>query len=93
MRLHRFYINKTLGYEHERVTDERLIHQWRDVFRFNVGSEMIIFDGGGKEFDCVIEKITRAEAVLKIFDERQGVVPERKIVLCQSLIKKTKWSG
>jgi 16S rRNA (uracil1498-N3)-methyltransferase len=90
MRLHRFYINKTLGYEHERVTDERLIHQWRDVFRFNVGSEMIIFDGGGKEFNVVIEKITRAEAVLKIFAERQGVVPERKIVLCQSLIKKDK---
>jgi 16S rRNA (uracil1498-N3)-methyltransferase len=90
MRLHRFYIDTPIDTESVRITDERLVHQWRDVFRYNVGAEMIIFDGSGKEFDVVIEKITRSEAVLKIFDEREGIVPEKKIVLCQSLIKKDK---
>jgi 16S rRNA (uracil1498-N3)-methyltransferase len=52
---------------------------------------MIVFDGSGKEFNVVIEKLTRIEALLKLFDERQGVVPNKnKIVLCQSLVKKDK---
>lgn len=90
MRLHRFYINTPIEQERIRITDERLVHQWRDVFRYNVGAEMIVFDGSGKEYNMMIEKITRAEAVLKVFDEREGFVPENKIVLCQSLIKKDK---
>lgn len=90
MRLHRFYINTEIERDSIRITDERLVHQWRDVFRYNVGAEMIIFDGSGKEFNVVIEKITRAESILKVFDEREGIIPEKKIVLCQSLIKKDK---
>jgi 16S rRNA (uracil1498-N3)-methyltransferase len=90
MRLHRFYINKIIDNEKVLIDEERLIHQWRNVFRFNVGGEVILFDGSGFEYDCLIEKITNREASLRIVDKRKGVVPDREIVLYQSLIKKDK---
>lgn len=90
MRLHRFFINKPLEYTREVIKDEHLIHQWRDVFRYNVGSEIILFDGKGSEFDSVIEKLNNREAEVRLVSERKGVVPDKKIILCQSLIKKDK---
>ena len=90
MRLHRFYINKTIDNEEVVIGDDRLIHQWRNVFRFNVGGEVILFDGSGFEYDCLIEKMNNKEAVLRIIDKRKGVVPDRDIILYQSLIKKDK---
>lgn len=90
MRLHRFYINKIIDNEEVVIDDDRLIHQWRNVFRFNVGGEVILFDGSGFEYDCLIEKMNNKEAVLRIVDKRKGVVPEREVFLYQSLIKKDK---
>lgn len=90
MRLHRFYVNFPLEHTRETIKDERLVHQWRDVFRYNVGSEVILFDGSGNEYDCVIEKLTNREAQVRLVSEREGMVPERKITLYQSLIKKDK---
>lgn len=88
MRLHRFFVNQPIEFTITVVEDERLIHQWRDVFRYNIGSEIIIFDGCGVEYDAVIEKMTNREAKLRLISERQGLVPNQKIILCQSLIKK-----
>lgn len=90
MRLHRFYINKLIDSEEVVINEERLIHQWRNVFRFNVGGELILFDGSGFEYDALIEKITNREAILRIIDKRKGVIPDKEVVLCQSLIKKDK---
>lgn len=90
MRLHRFYINKIIDNEEVVIDDDRLIHQWRNVFRFNVGGEVILFDGSGFEYDCLIEKINNKEAILRIVDKRKGVVPDGEIILYQSLIKKDK---
>lgn len=50
----------------------------------------MLFDGSGMEFDCVIEKMTRMEADLRIYKERKGVTPDKEIILCQSIIKKDK---
>lgn len=90
MRLHRFFVDKPLEHTHEIIKDERLIHQWRDVFRYNIGSEIILFDGKGSEFDSVIEKMNNREAEIRLVSERKGIVPDKKIILYQSLIKKDK---
>lgn len=90
MRLQRFYINFPLEHTRETLKDERLIHQWRNVFRYNVGSEVILFDGSGNEYDSVIEKLNNREAEVRLVSERKGIVPERRILLFQSLIKKDK---
>lgn len=90
MRLHRFFIDKEIGEEKLAVCDERLIHQWRNVFRYNVGSEVVVFDGRGFEFDTVIESLNNREAVLSIVSKKEGILPRNKIILYQSLIKKDK---
>jgi len=97
MRLHRFFIETQIEHTKFSLKDEKLIHQWRDVFRYNIGSEVILFDGSGNEFDAVIEKMNNREAELRIVSERKGIVPSshstgsgQEIILCQSLIKKDK---
>ena len=45
MRLHRFYIDKKIDEEKIFINENGLVHQWKNVFRFNVGGEMILFDG------------------------------------------------
>lgn len=88
MRIHRFYINEEIKGDELLIREDGLVHQWRDVFRYNVGSEVILFDGSGFEYDCVIEKINNREAELKVVARRKGIVPENSIILFQSLIKK-----
>lgn len=90
MRFHRFYISAPIEHTKTVLKDERLIHQWRNVFRYNVGSEVILFDGSGIEYDAVIEKMNNREAEVRLVRERRGIVPEQKVVLYQSLIKKDK---
>lgn len=90
MRLHRFYIDTPIENAKLSIKDERLIHQWRNVFRYNVGSKVILFDGSGIEYKCVIEKLGNRSAELVVVLSRKGIVPNQKIVLCQSLIKKDK---
>lgn len=90
MRLHRFYIDTPLEHTREEIKDERLVHQWRNVFRYNVGSEVILFDGSGNEYDSVIEKLNNREAEVRLVAERAGIVPQQNVILYQSLIKKDK---
>ena len=97
MRLHRFFLDTPIEYTKTVIKDERLVHQWRDVFRYNVGSEVIVFDGSGTEFDAVIEKMTNREAEIRLVSERKGIVPGKspstssgQVILYQSLIKKDK---
>ncbi len=88
MRLHRFYIKKDLGSDRTLLQDRDLMHQWRSVFRYNVGSEVVLFDGRGSEYLYVIETINNREAWVRLLEERGGVVPKNKISLYISLIKK-----
>ena len=90
MRLHRFFVNFVIEHTKTTIKDEKLIHQWRDVFRYNIGSEVILFDGSGNEYDSVIEKMNNREAEVRLVSERKGIVPDKKITLYQSLIKKDK---
>lgn len=97
MRLHRFYIGPVALADEISIKEERLIHQWRHVFRYNVGSEIIVFDGSGKECDCVFKQLGNREAVLEVVSKRAGVVPKnpstgsgQEITLYQSVIKKDK---
>lgn len=88
MRLHRFYIDKYLGADRTLLQDRDLMHQWRSVFRYNVGSEVLLFDGRGGEYVYIIETIDNREAWVRLLEERGGVVPKNKITLFISLIKK-----
>lgn len=88
MRLHRFYITEKVEGKSATILDRDLIHQWRKVFRYNVGSQVIVFDGSGVECRAVIAKMSPSEAELSIVETKEIVPPAKNLWLCLSLIKK-----
>lgn len=90
MRLHRFFIETPIEGELITVLDNRLIHQWKNVFRYTEGGEIILFDGSGFEYQAKIENLESGNAQVKIISKKQGIIPDRQITLYQSLIKKDK---
>lgn len=53
----------------------------RDVLRLKETDRARIFDGGGREFLCAIEKIGKRETVLKIIEEISAPAPESALDL------------
>lgn len=88
MRLHRFYITDTIEGGMVMVTNRDLIHQWRKVFRLNVGSQVIVFDGSGVECRSAIMKMSASEAELSVLETKEIAPPRKNLWLCLSLIKK-----
>jgi 16S rRNA (uracil1498-N3)-methyltransferase len=86
MRLHRFYTT-------EKLTDSMLyleashIHQWRNVFRYEAGQELILF-GDGFEHTYKIESIDKKSAKLKKISSMPSREWPKKVVLAVALIKK-----
>jgi len=90
MRIHRFFINHAIG-EAENVSlrDKALLHQWRDVFRLNVGSFVRLFDGTGYEYLCQLAELMPYEAKLIIREKKYvGVKQKIHLTLAPALIKK-----
>ncbi len=88
MRLHRFYINKSIEKE-VRIDDKELLHQWVKVFRFTVGDKIIVFNGNGSEYECFFEFITKNEAIIIL--EKENKIENKqniKLHIFQSIIKK-----
>lgn len=89
MRLHRFYIEEKLeGKKELKIFDEDLLHQMKSVFRLEKGDRVVLFDGEGVDYECEIEVLAKKEGVFKIVDEKSAYIPEKKITLFLSLIKK-----
>ena len=90
MRLHRFYIQTPISKETFDITDKNLVHQWRNVFRYNVGSQVIIFDGSGIDYLCIITSLRSLGATVSITGTKENKASFRRNVwLCLSVIKKS----
>ncbi|MCX6701897.1 MAG: RsmE family RNA methyltransferase [Candidatus Zambryskibacteria bacterium] len=90
MRFHRFYINTPISGDTFDITDRDLIHQWRSVFRYNVGSQVILFDGSGIDYLCMITSLRNLGATVSIIKKTKigEVISRKNIWLCIALIKK-----
>ena len=89
MRLHRFYIDKPITSETFDISDRDLVHQWRNVFRYNVGSQVIFFDGTGTDFLCMITSLRNLGASLAVVKKTKSrFVPQREVWLCAGIVKK-----
>lgn len=90
MRLHRFYIKTPISGETFDVTDRDLVHQWRSVFRYNVGSQVILFDGSGIDYLCVLTSLRNLGATVSVIKKTQTPdgTSRKNIWLCMALIKK-----
>ena len=59
MRLHRFYISEPIGSQAEiTIINPELINQIRRVFRLKVGDSVILFDGSGSDYECIIDEFS-----------------------------------
>jgi 16S rRNA (uracil1498-N3)-methyltransferase len=85
MRLHRFYIG---AQEPRQITDETLIHQWRNVFRMKEGDPAILFDDKGIEYTCALYEIKKKSASWSIQSSVSGKRAQSGLILCAALIKK-----
>ncbi len=89
MRLHRFFVKEKIGSGAEvRITEERIIHQIKNVFRLGSGEGIIIFNGDGTEKEAEIVRITKDDLVIKIGAEREVRKFSKDITLYMSVIKK-----
>lgn len=87
MRLHRFYVLQPLG-EEVVINDVSLIKQWANVFRYKKGDFVILFNGDGTDVSYSIENISTKESVLSRKKIEPVYIPERKITIYISIIKK-----
>lgn len=89
MRLHRFYINTPISENNFDITDRDLIHQWRSVFRYNVGSQVILFDGGGVDYLVMITSLRNSGASVEMVEKKNNKnKPKINLWLCVGIIKK-----
>lgn len=91
MRLHRFYTGKDLELKHDFwLQNQPLLHQWRNVLRFQVGQEVVLFDGISEDRLYKIVELTDKEAHLQLVTELTRKTPAKKLYMLFSLLKKDK---
>lgn len=91
MRLHRFFIEEFIGRGSTSVSikNKDLLHQWKNVFRFQVGHKLILLDNSGYEFHAEILLLTGTKAELTIVRaEKSQTEPTIELFLFAALIKK-----
>jgi 16S rRNA (uracil1498-N3)-methyltransferase len=90
MRLHRFFVS--LPFEVGKrftVEEENIVHQWRSVFRYKTGSEVILFNNTGSDFVCTIMDLRKDLVEIEVVDETESPARiSREVYLFASLIKK-----
>ena len=90
MRVHRFFVDPEIVLEHEFwLHDERLLHQWRKVLRFQPGQEVVLFNGEIDRLYRLVE-LTEGEAHLELVTELERKQPAKEIYLFWALLKKDK---
>ncbi len=96
----RFYASPA-SFATSRVTlDREEAHHLRDVLRLNVGDEVFVFDGAGREFRCRIERVARrtkgcaaGETILEVCEEVGAPHAESpfRLTLTVALLKNEKF--
>ncbi len=73
------------------IEDVALIHQWRDVFRYTVGGQVLVFDDSKSEYLAMIEEIGERKATLVLLEkrsaEKKNTKKEKGIWLIAAMLK------
>lgn len=71
------------------ISDQDLIAQWRTVFRYNVGSQVILFDGTGVDYLVMITSLRNLGATVEVIEKKKNKsMPKLNLTLCMGIIKK-----
>ena len=89
--MHRFYVGT------ENIEDNRIVitgsdvNHIKNVLRLNKGEKIVICDGQGKDYYCIIDNVAK-EQVIAVIEDKQNANTElrTKIYLFQGLPKKDK---
>src|SRR6187397_1621022 len=72
---------------HARLSDDEARHL-SQVLRLGVGDEIAVFDGAGREFRGIVERVTRDAADLRVVEEIAAAPePAVRITLAQAVLK------
>jgi 16S rRNA (uracil1498-N3)-methyltransferase len=95
MKLHRFYLQSVnlgsaqIGQEIQ-IFDNETIHQLKDVFRFEKGDVLSVFDGSAQETHCTVVEIRKKEILLTVskpLSEAEKLVQKQNFTLAFALLK------
>lgn len=81
MEIRRFYAPPAALSASEGILDETETHHLRDVLRLTAGQEIQVFDGTGREYRCLIERIERRQSRFSIIEEVAPISPESPLGL------------
>lgn len=87
MRLHRFHVSQPLG-EEVVINEVSLLHQWTKVFRYTTGDLIILFNGDGTDYTYTLQTLQKNSATLTFVKTSPAYIPQQKVTLYLSLIKK-----
>lgn len=89
--MYRFYVDASQRKEDEiRIVGEDVNHI-KNVLRMKEKEEIVICDGQGKDFYCIIEAVSNSEIITKVLEEKpSGTELGAKVYLFQGLPKKDK---
>ena len=93
MTVPRFFITQhiTEGALHISLHDASVAHQVKKVLRKKEGSEIMVLDGSGFEYLCLISSLSPTVLELEVVEKKKNTnEPPRHIALFQSIIKKDK---
>jgi 16S rRNA (uracil1498-N3)-methyltransferase len=90
-RIHRFYVGEKLELKHNFwLHDQRLLHQWNKVLRYQPGQDVLLFDGIAVDRLYRIAEIKPDEAHLELITDYERQLPGKNVYLLWSLLKKDK---
>lgn len=87
-KIHRFLIENLPKKEFFVLQDENFIHQIKNVLRFSVGEEIVLFAPFGNDFRCKIVSIEKDNVGLETIEEVEKIKIPRSVTACISIVKK-----
>ncbi len=90
MRLHRFFVSDSLdGRDTVVIHNSDLLHQLKNVFRFTVGGQIVLFDNSGYDYHALINSFDKGGVTVSVISKKESEnTPRRELTLFFSLIKK-----
>lgn len=86
----RFYASPDSVSEGRIILRGREAHHAKDVMRLKAGDEIVVFDGTGKEYASVIDKVLKEELIIKINETFERKTDDCRLTLVQAVPKLNK---
>ena len=83
-----FIVNQEISGRELRILDKDVLHQMRDVLRFNKGDKVVVMDGMGSKAMGVIEEIHKKGATIGLEGNEVCEAPKKRVRLYCAISKK-----